>query len=484
MTAAIHTFTTGTAPGTPGTGKTRLYAKTDKKPYWMDDTGTETPIALGGVVGPANTVYLSIGGVDGSAVRGDASKPFGTLKAALAACQDGDCLSIGPGTYNIAVLADEPVWPAGVNHLSIIGSGNPVFGTGGTLIVNSVNDGSHIFAPVNTAKTLIIKDLCAQVTLGTGRALFCDGTGAAGDFLGGNLDGGLIISNCSLLGAVTNTTLKYVGICYIYNSLFSPGGSTITEFLTSNILEARNCTFGNVTHDHDAAAVDRPVALNVGVQLISCRVNKSYTVSTHPKVVLRDCDVGEYILGSGLTAIAGAAPSIDIIGGSVTNFDFSGARAFPDTTETKLFRLNKVKIWTGLQISVAGAAVNRLSASAHDCDILNTGSHTIVVNSGVDLDLRGTAMGADCYSLSTNGTGTVKVDRCLRAFITDGTSPDIISIDQGSVLTFTSAPDYCFVTPAGINAGIVAASPLSATQVTITYSVNAVQACQLESVWT
>ena len=57
-------FLEGDAPGTPASGRVRLYAKGDGHVYSMDDTGTETPLSGGGggsSVVPVATPAISSG---------------------------------------------------------------------------------------------------------------------------------------------------------------------------------------------------------------------------------------------------------------------------------------------------------------------------------------------------------------------------------------------------------------------------------------
>src|SRR5262245_38664901 len=205
MTAAEYRYGLGTAPAAPPAGYCSIYFKNDGLPYFKNAAGVETPFALGGVVGPSNAVYVDVNGNDATGVRGNAAFPYQTIAGGLAACQDGDALIIGPGTYTIAAPGDVPAWPAGVNHLVILGYGSDISGGGGTVILNTVNNGSNIFTPPNTADYIEIRHIYASVTLGAGYALYCDGTGGGGNFLGGGAlggtPGGLVLRDCTLTGA-------------------------------------------------------------------------------------------------------------------------------------------------------------------------------------------------------------------------------------------------------------------------------------------
>ena len=90
MTAGKINLETGTAPGTPASNIVSFYAKTDKKVYLKDDTGTETlligqstPTAAFDGTSPA----IILGSGFASIVRTPAGDPAGdytiTLSAAM-----------------------------------------------------------------------------------------------------------------------------------------------------------------------------------------------------------------------------------------------------------------------------------------------------------------------------------------------------------------------------------------------------------------
>ena len=108
---------------------------------WAGDDGTNAPLidhilkdvggrvhelestvdglTLGAVAVPeANTVFVSKGGNNGTGMRGERTKPFLTIAAALAVAQDGDLVMIGPGTFTEAGLTIPDV-----ANLYIVGSG-------------------------------------------------------------------------------------------------------------------------------------------------------------------------------------------------------------------------------------------------------------------------------------------------------------------------------------------------------------------------
>lgn len=463
--AAVVTLGTGTTPATPGTGMVSIYPKTDRKYYILDDTNTETQLALGGVVGPANTVFLAVGGVDGSAARGDASKPFGSFKAALQACQNGDVLKIGAGVFTLAAPADIPAWPAGLHRLVIDGSGCDLVGTAGTVIQNTANDGSHIIAPPSHVTSLLIRNLRAQVTAGTGRALYCDGAGSGGAYLGGGLAGGLIISNCAFFGASASARFKDIGVCSLDNVFFEIGGNTITEFMSCAFVSARGTSFGKTLFSYDTTDVDRP-AFTAETDFTGCAWTDDFKVSgggTGLKVAFFDCSLHNVNANALVDTV-----SIKMYGGFCESFDFQG-QPMADVAGNKIQIFN-AHINTSLKFKIAGAAVNTIIVEARQCDVRNIGAINILADVGITLDLRGSNTWLSGAQFVTNGTGKIRPSTVIRTHTTDGATPDIITPDQGGSVAFAAAPDYCMVScKGGVGAGIVSATPTSPTQVTIDY---------------
>jgi hypothetical protein len=80
----------------------------------------------GGASGFSNFIYMDVNGNDSTGQRGDASKPFLTLQAAVNEMQNGDVILIGPGEFQINTNIATPFsWPANtsITSITIIGSG-------------------------------------------------------------------------------------------------------------------------------------------------------------------------------------------------------------------------------------------------------------------------------------------------------------------------------------------------------------------------
>jgi len=463
--AGLVNLGVGTTPATPAAGSTSFYFKTDKRPYYKDDTGTETAFAVsGGIVGPPNAVYLTPTGVDGSASRGDASKPFGTFKSALQACLDGDTLVIGPGVYTLNGASDLPVWPSGLHHLVVQGAGFDFLGTGGTVIQNVGNDGSHIFVPPSHVKYLGIRNLRATVTAGTGRALYCDGTGGGGNYMGGDFSGSLVLQDCGFFGPTFSGRLKDVGIAIFNNVYFEIGGATKFEIFTCGLVKVSDCTFGKTDITYDSTDVDKP-PFSPSLDATACGWGSDFKLIGAPgDIGLKGCSLRN-VLGSSLTGILRYRQ----YGGNADTFDFETS-PFADVSGNA-FDVYNATINSVIKLKVAGAASNTLNASLRSCDVANLLTSNIHAANGVVFDLRGSNINIEGTQIITSGTGAVHVDKILRTYTTDGSTPDVITPDAAGVITFASTPDYCMATPRnGIGVGTVSASGTGPTSVTISYS--------------
>lgn len=114
----------GAAPATPGTGLSVIYTKTDKLPYFMDDTGAEISLA-GDVVGPASSTDSEVALFDGA--TGKLLKGGGALGTAAAA-DTGDFATAAQGA-----LADSATQPGDLATVATTGDVGDLTGfPGGT----------------------------------------------------------------------------------------------------------------------------------------------------------------------------------------------------------------------------------------------------------------------------------------------------------------------------------------------------------------
>lgn len=478
------------APSTPVSGRVVLYAlSSDKKLYYKDDTGAiQGPLVTGGggVVGPANYVYLSPSGSDGTGTRGDAALPFGTIKGALAACQTGDVLVIGAGTYLIAAPADVPVWNPLTTKLTIVGAGFDFTGNGGTVIKNTIGDASHIFDVPNTVAYCSIQGLHASVA-GTGQALHCDGNGAGGTYLGGTLNGSLVLQDCVFLNTIgaPPAYFRYVGAGFANNVFFALGGSSETVIITSNFLSMTNCTFAKFSIDRNFSDPQKPTAFLTQIEMISCSFEDNIVLKGQAQVAFHQCDMRD-ILGQSLTAVSGSAPRFRVYGGYCENIDFQASgRELPDTADsTRKFEIFGTHIHSSIKTKVAGTT-NRWPLKIV-ADMTNINATNIIADQNIDFDATGSEYKLDGSQFVTNGggnTGKIRVQRIDRVFTTAGSSPEPVDIVPGGAVTFMSAPDFVYTTPKSLAAGFTAATFYTATAFTLAYSVAGVADVNCSSVW-
>jgi hypothetical protein len=484
-------LTIGVTPGTPPANKLDLYPKNDNRLYYKNALGVEygpldTGGGGGGAVGFGNAVYLCPPprGNDGTGTRGDATKPFATLKAAIAACQSGDILYIAPGQFTIAVVADLPVWAPGLTRLFVKGSGLDITGSSGTVIKNTIGDASHVFAPPNTVLSLGISDLFASTT-GTGRALYCDGTGAGGNYLGGNLNGGLYLSNCAFLSSGgTSATMKYVGIGRVTNVFFEIGGSAVTEMVTSNFIEIRGTTFGKLFFNRQGTDPDRPTAFLAESDFYDCAWHNDVELSGQSQIQFFGCDM-RAIRGLNLSAIVGAAPRIRVYDGFVDLFDFQApTRELPDTSESsREFSVRGTWVNSSAKFKVGGAT-NRWDVDFRGSTVENIAFSNIIADQGIDLDLHGASYLLSGAQFVTPSSGRIRVHRIDSQFLTDASQNQVVGIVAGASVNFTTASDYVYAVPGGLAAGFFAADPVDTAHNRVLYSIaDGTTKVQVSSIW-
>ncbi len=166
-----------------------------------------------GVVGPQANVYVEppapLGrGNDGSGVRGDASRPFATLTAALAAMQSGDVLRLAAGTY---APPSAPI-PAALLSGSIIGQGE-----GNTTIAAAAPGAVLDFGGAGARVLWTLANLALQAQAGS-NALVADGTAApAAQFF----SGALLLEQVTISGG--NVALTFLGSVIASGLTFANG---------------------------------------------------------------------------------------------------------------------------------------------------------------------------------------------------------------------------------------------------------------------
>lgn len=470
--STIRFDTNASAPGTPPAGELSLYAKNDDRLYHKNDAGVETVLATAGVVGGDNVVYVETaanGGSNATGTRGDPSKPYETLAAAIAVCVSGDILRIGVGDFSGNGVA--AAWPAGLDKLTIIGSGCSLSAVGGTVITNTANDGSHIFQPPNTADYLEIRDLYASVTAGTGRSLYCNGTGGGGAFLGGNSasgSGGLVLKNVVLTGAVNTMYLLGVGLGWFDGVVCSLASGTglVTEIATSNILMASRCAFADVTFSYDDALAAEPASLPYLEHGYRSCTFGVITCTGTPNLNFDVACVATTLRGSSLTFTASYAPKITFAGLVGTVDFYTGGREWPETTVSQRLDLPGARITTSLKARKTGTGGNVLTVDARRA-VLPSSASTVEAGEEIILDIRGAVTPLDGSNLVTSTSGLILPSTILKLHACDGGgSPDTVSFG----FTASAAPNNAQATGRTTATAPLAITGTSATGVTLAYA--------------
>lgn len=400
MTAGAIKLGDGTAPAWSGAGEGIIFfdSATGAPTALNSQTGAAVPLGGGGggVVGPSNVLYVDASGNDGTAVRGDASKPFLTIQAAVASASDGDQVRIGPGLWDVSFIQIIP----SVTRLSIVGSGIT------STVLARTGGAFSLFSLPSTMKRCTLSDFAVvDSTLQT--SIDADGTGGGGAYLGeGLVLRNLLISNNG--GLTLNAA--YVSRLFIEN-LDAGGvlGSNIT-INTCRIERFFNVRWGNVFRFfRNLDAPSAPSSLSsLHVDVISAARSVSagsVYLGGHPNVLFDD----ECYLGGGLgvdpfgpalsVSSGGATPQIRFYGEAATSINFQSVfgSGIPDTANPVLLDFSGAKTPNLALDTAAWGGVNRQKVRANGLICPN-----ITAANGIDIYDR-FADGAQVASVTASG---------------------------------------------------------------------------------
>ncbi len=440
----IRFDTNASAPGTPPAGELALYAKNDDRLYHKNDAGVETVLATAGVVGGDNVVYLETaanGGSDGTGTRGDPSKPYATLKTALANCLDGDVLRIGAGTFTIADAADVPAWPAGVNRLVIEGAGagfSLLASPGGTRITSGAGTsaGTHIFDLVTTAVHVVFRNLFIEVTASTGRPIRA--VGASTTFL----QAGLFIDNCIVQApsGQVSAEIIYANLVFLNHVLSLQSGKFV--FNTSNVYDALGCVLGAVDFTYDDTHANKPAITRLTSVFRASTLDGALVLSKEVDIRLKDVRVSGSISSSGITGAS--APKFRFDNIQTPQIDFLTS-TLPNVAGMVFELLNSYISGTGgnaLRLKLAADA-NTLEALARN----STFEGAVTIDEDVNLTMR--ACSYVPSSTTTAGTGTITPDYWPCTVALDAATPAPVTFG----ITAASAPSRILLTAQGPGLG-------------------------------
>jgi len=355
-------------------------------------SGVWGPGPVGGG-GPSNALYVDQNGNDGTAVRGNANRPWATIQAAISAAQDGDQVRIGPGTWTLdqnTVLQPNSGGPTPTNRLSIVGSGQ-----GATKIVRNGASSAPLFYIPSTQKKFELRDLAIQdVTSFATATISGSGVISGGTYL----DEGFYLSNVATIPTIFTWEFVNLGYAsYVYVDNLDAQGFASIAFNTCRIERFSNVRLGsNIRINRDLDNVAKPVSLTAShTDVFQGARLGSILLEGHPDVQFAaDCSalgMSVYI-GSSLTvSTTGVTPKIRFwgtmespVGGPPASVQFGAFDSirFPDVPQKLVLDFRGAKIdqlYLGVNAS-GGPPANRQKVLLH-----NAQYKYLYVYAGVDV---------------------------------------------------------------------------------------------------
>lgn len=399
MTAAHIRLGEGTPPA-PSAGEGILYFDSgDQQLYAIDAAGvTVGPITGGGGGGggitAANVVYVQTsanGGNDGTGTRGDSSKPFATVSAALAAAQNGDVVLVGAGAF--VGPGDLNVANPTLDSISIIGQGpkDTVF----------TSPGAEVFL-VDYATNLVawqsfVLARCSVVGTGFGTIFQANGTGSGGTFFPAPTSfnfGGLCLFDVDVSQNAAFPNVFAVGACAyvrmerVYQRTTTEAVSLFVGNVGTGIF--RDCLFSEIIDGLNFGSPSAPPVTCDGSRYERVEAG-TVLLGGQSRTVWLDCTVTTQMKDDKFS-VAGVplqGPQVRVQGGSIAQIDL-GTTTFQkipdDGAAQMLFDFSGV-LTNQVLAEVAFPAVNRRTVFLRGCTI--TGS--VDARDGVDVDAKTSA---------------------------------------------------------------------------------------------
>lgn len=459
MPAASLNLGEGTAPTWGGAGQGQLYfdSADGQLHYLRSDTGASVgPITVsggGGTVGPSNVIFVEDGGNDLTGVRGDASKPFASLQGAFnaAGIASGDQIRIGPGQFNVGAPL---TWPAGVNSLSIVGSGTALDG------------GTFLFATALVSPLLVPPSNMSALTLANmglsnngGACLYADGTGGGNTYM----DGGLYLLNLTMSSPSPVALYASLVNRLVVRGIFCPtGGITLNTCVAQDFINVvLNSAAGPLKVGWDDDNADKPFAARAPIPFQAVR---GVDILLQKQAAVRfagDCEFSGTIGGDPASpldyALTMVAPSIEFYGRAVYARFLDGFNsAFPDYPGNVLIDFTGARFSTSAMFEIAGAAANRQYVRGNGLI-----SQSVDCRQGVDFFDRYADAGTGAYI--TSGGGTVTPGRW-----TGDVTQSALTVTASFGLTMGFAPGYVIVTSNDAASGGLVSNTWTQTGVDVT----------------
>lgn len=402
----------------------------------------------GGIVGPANAVYLEPApkGNDATGQRGNAAQPFATLAGAVAAMINGDQLRVAPGFYIVPATVTMP------NDFTM-------FAYGAIFAYTGVAGGS-IFARGNANGGFYIAGASFDASSDpSDNVYFIDGTGGGG----GTLNDGGQFFQCQLRGGASSGFCGSVSL--IQCRLRDGGYNAVTA-----TLKVRDCVSDgaslNLTWGASADAPPRqpntvenftgdpPIAIAGTVQLIVDSL----------------CRLSDIQCPAALVEDASGVPYIEVHGRFSTS-----TIILPDTVTNITVDYTNCDCGAFADFEVAAPAAN-FKAVICDGMLLRSGApNSLIARDGIDLRVFSDGIQTPAV-YSTPGTGTITPSTFIGTVTLAGAA---------NVLAFGfnagSAP-YAVATPDNNGAGALGVVP-TASNVTVSPAVPGAFNAQVVARW-
>lgn len=435
-------------------------------------------------VGPTNVVYMSTTGNDSTGRRGDASRPFLTLQAAInAAATTKDQIRIGPGTFAVSAVPGTPLtWPASMANISIIGSGTSMRmdsnGPCGTVIEDLVTTTSLLnlfIAPPSSGyiNGISLENLSLKAP-SSATVVVANNTGGPVSQYGYN--GGITLKNVIVYGAsggldgdsINNLTLENV------------------EFYGCGV-SLKNCSIKNVQDVKIGANLSIVADLSVSVPLSfspatqqefkNCTIYGNLYLGGQANVLFdRACVVGGSITsGATLLSIVGTPPFTPHrphirFFGRAGNVALSGATPLPNIYSPNIMVLDftgaEISSGTGLNL-VMGTISLEVAAGGSRQKVKADGLVAGTVDIGNAVDYFDRFMDLSKGSVSTTGGGTIAPHMWTGGFIATLPSAVVPLVNGANPLTTYGNPTTVHVTGTAVAQGVFAVSATSTTSITV-----------------
>jgi hypothetical protein len=389
MTAAHIRLGEGTPPA-PSAGEGILYFDSgDQQLYVIDAAGaTVGPIGGGGGGGgitAANVLYVQTvanGGDNATAARGDSTKPYSTIAAALADALDGDVLLLGAGSFigPGSVYASNPT----LKDISIIGQGQKL-----TSVTASGAGPCFEMTYGSPAPNLVEWEqlVLARLTLiGDGsNPLVLDGSASAPVWFPAPFTDnrfGACLFDVDVTTSLPGGSLVFASCGYVRLERINERSSVdALQLLSVNNSEviAKDVVISTIKDALNFAAPNPPPTGCLGSTYEGCTVRSEALLAGQTRSTWIDCTFFVFRDDS-LQVAALQFPQIQVRGGSATVLDLS-ISGIPDAPFNMLFDFAGVSLGI-VNAGVQAPALNRQTVRLRGCSI----SQTTNAGDGVDLD--------------------------------------------------------------------------------------------------